>query len=129
MKFQPMLKRLRVWDERYKHWIVPFGWYTTSEPYEFSMYELICRLKHIALALEDKSLIVSQGTGLKDKNGDEIFEGDIISARGETYQVYWDEEVATWRALGDDWDDLYCIAREAEIIGNIFANPELLEKV
>ena len=114
LKFQCMPKRFRIWDNKNK------------ETYSGCSIDEAAKLFKL---IGKENAAIFQDTGLKDKNGDEIFEGDIISARGETYQVYWDEEVATWRALGDDWDDLYCIARQAEIIGNIFANPELLEKV
>lgn len=90
-----------------------------------------------------------QYTGLKDKNGKEIFEGDIISY-GEwehnslndtpehnfVYEVKWtmlrwclhneNYFVPMWQNMPLNNDG--CVARTMEIIGNIFENPELLTK-
>lgn len=61
-----------------------------------------------------------QYTGLKDKNGKEIYEGDIIE--------YFDEqiELVEW-SKSDFWSGLGTF-RISKVIGNIYENPELLEK-
>jgi len=72
-----------------------------------------------------------QFTGLKDKNGKEIYEGDIIKEYGELYKVYFDKAVVQFRLEGIskrrnhalDW--IYEQAGDYEIIGNVFENPEL----
>lgn len=67
---------------------------------------------------------VMQFTGLKDKNGKEIYEGDIVSFLGETWEVIYFETYAGFM-LGNG-NDLMNITTQEELIGNIYENPELL---
>ena len=75
---------------------------------------------------------VGQYTGLKDKNGKEIFEGDIvyIIPEDETGVIEWDNERVRYIVIYDniitDFDNWY--GKDLEVIGNIYDNPELLEK-
>ena len=72
-----------------------------------------------------------QFTGLKDKNGKEIYEGDIVKNFAENfYVIKWFSkgfEMGSTKAKGRYWcttnDDWNC----CEVIGNIYENPELLE--
>lgn len=84
---------------------------------------------------------VCQYTGLKDKNGKKIFEGDIIDISDCEYiphwinetkiKVQWDIERAGFDPFCEDAIDCreYVSADEVEVIGNIFENPELIEGV
>lgn len=77
---------------------------------------------------------VSQCTGLKDKNGNKIFEGDIVErlwlGEKHIYRIYYDNDIASF--IGADiysegFTTFDYDACEFEVIGNIYDNPELLE--
>ena len=77
-----------------------------------------------------------QSTGLIDKNGEEIFEGDVLlTYDGELAKVYWDDVLAGWfvdfiyeTAELSEVADLQSSRSICKIIGNIYENPELLEE-
>lgn len=75
-----------------------------------------------------------QSTGLFDKNGDDIFEGDVVEVFDSRYAVFYDNENASFRLKPRDkrWNTDYMsnYAHEAsfEIIGDIYQNQELLEE-
>ena len=69
-------------------------------------------------------------TGLKDKNGKEIYEGDIVSRYGEgQHEVYWHENTACWRTTGHTGMNRGGAAMSLEVIGNIYSDPELVKGV
>lgn len=77
---------------------------------------------------------VGQFTGLFDKNGKEIYEGDIIKGFDITIEVWYSEDKACFMAeMKEPQNDMvdilggYDTAR-MEIIGNIYDNPELIKE-
>jgi uncharacterized phage protein (TIGR01671 family) len=72
-----------------------------------------------------------QFTGLKDKNGKEIFEGDVVQAVSVRWQIAWSDASHQWYGKGlsghDDVPlDLIQHSEHFLVIGNIYENPELL---
>lgn len=80
-------------------------------------------------------LVIMQSTGLKDKNGKEIFEGDIVDYKGREAVIKWHGSYASFiyrfvdglQERVSEWEPLFLACYHFEVIGNIYENPELLE--
>ena len=80
----------------------------------------------------DENLVFMQSTGVKDKNGVEIYAGNIIKERGGlTPFIEFDEEDLSFKSVDRHCRKLYVpkgyLNKYAEVIGNIYENPELME--
>lgn len=99
--------------------------------------EILMGTNIVRISYEVDSETVGQYTGLKDKNGKRIFEGDIIGTRYDSlYPDHVTVEVVKWFRNGwaiqegDYMPDSLTedgILPYSEIIGNIHDNPELLK--
>ena len=75
---------------------------------------------------------IMQFTGLKDKNGKEIYEGDVLEINGIIGEVVFDNDEASFRFetnkdisyWNKDWTQRLL---RTEVLGNKFENPELLK--
>lgn len=100
------------------------------------------RNQEIELRPRDENIILMLSIGLKDKNGKEIFEGDIIRYNIDVVDIKRHPTLGFYTVLDgkegffgdgmsiDDFEeDAKEFSKTAEIIGNIYENPELLEVV
>ena len=108
--------KFRVWQE---HYDTPRMCYSDEDP----------RLTAFFSMQGTENLM--QFTGLKDKNNNEVYEGDLVrQVGGEVYEIVWCPLVFGWvymlnREFQYDFNDIPGI--ELEVIGNIYGTPELLK--
>lgn len=74
--------------------------------------------------LVDNDYVVMQFTGLLDKNGKEIYEGDILQIR-QNQQWFSGKEIYEV-SYKDGYFENFTGYKDSEIIGNIYESPELL---
>ena len=120
--------KFRAWDTAEKRWVVFPG----ADSVEIVGDKTYTTIRH-------DGVVIQQYTGLKDKNGKEIYEGDIVricypfKERTWIGPVVWDKY--QWTGEGfyfSHFDSPGALFSEGtdyiEAIGNIYENPELLEK-
>lgn len=95
-------------------------------------------MQGFGLPIESSETVIMQYTGLKDKNGNEIYEGDCfqikkVSKKGSETGIaiiVWDNSCSKYRlddTLEDGEYNLHYFAKNQEVIGNIHENPELIK--
>lgn len=127
-----MIPKFRAWHKELKHMCIVLRIYFDKEYvdlyHEKQMHLFGAMLSEIELM---------QWTGLQDRNGKDIYIGDIVKMAGEETNDYLLEVLPSTNKLGfyfswidgkrplkrqEDWD------YEFSLVGNLYANPELLNK-
>ena len=122
--------KFRAWDEKNKKMHTKFYW-NEFISLETGRYAKTGDPDYERETNDD--YILMQCTGLKDKNGKLIFEGDILRCDWDDTRypphnigpVYWDEENVCF-LLGEGGSPYYDAESFMEVIGNICENQELL---
>lgn len=122
-----MIPKFRAWDKKLKKMFE-----VSFIDFDTKLIGLNIDLEIIIFDFDDVNLM--QSTGLLDKNGKEIFVGDIIKCtRGCPHEVYLEKEYGGTYVGGMPAIYLkgiregYAWTGAEEILGNIYENPELLE--
>lgn len=110
--------KFRCWNKRGKCWITFGG---VNYWYEDGILDIV----------NSDNLIYEQFTGLLDRNGKEIYEGDIVEGNMGVFKVKWYDLVAQFMFAPNidmKWHPpfVYDQVNEMEVIGNIHENKELL---
>lgn len=117
--------KFRAWDKKLLHM-----YYDQDNEKEPNLWNIKDNIRGGKLI--NNNCILMQYTGLKDKNGKEIYEGDILTLSNWTSNQYRKGNPITIykvRIPGIFYEDCdeQIGKRDGEVIGNIYENPELLD--
>ena len=126
-----MILKFRAWhNELGRMMSIKNMWFQDSRIEELELNDAVMN-GHITAYPDEIELM--QSTGLKDKNGKEIFEGDILKSNKYTTSVFYERgaycvkfcrttnTTVTMNVIS------FIEKYKTKIIGNIYENPELLE--
>ncbi|HEL2035544.1 TPA: hypothetical protein U1405_000791 [Streptococcus suis] len=131
-----MIPKFRAWVEAEEtmHSVLSLDWSGIDD--NLTVFVPMGNTSSRAVSIDNAVLM--QSTGLFDKNGKEIFEGDVVVVYDEliefgpgVYEVVYSQDNLAWTFYDKENHDfcyiLTCTWDELEIIGNAHQNPELLE--
>ena len=113
--------KFRAWDKEENRWLTPDefqDWLTFARNLDSGSIQG----EPVRIEIDRNDVGLVQFTDLKDKNGKEIYEGDIIGEK----EVYFDKKTASFDLKGSNLR-LWASAGINEIQGNVYENPELIK--
>lgn len=124
--------KFRVWDKQEKKMSpvanISFG---DDGVAQTIMVESAPKAKHYHAIVHGENGILLQCTGLKDKAGKEIYEGDILRlvehmplSGIEIWEVFWNDGL--WSLRNNEYEYNAIDWEDSNVIGNIWEHPELL---
>ena len=128
-----MIPKFRAWhNELGRMMSISDMWFNVDSLGEIGLNDAVMN-DYITVSPDEIELM--QSTGLKDKNGKEIFEGDIVDYKGRKAVIKWHGSYASFiyrfvdelKERVSEWDPLFLAYYHFEVIGNIYENKELLE--
>ena len=127
--------KFRAWDKKLKNMLFMDGMSMNWE-YDHLTFRITGYTDEEEWSTNEEDLELMQYTGLKDKNGKEIYEGDLIKTHteGDTLLVIWNERSGNgWALKRQDGTIIQGLFPtndgapypEVEIVGNLYEHPEL----
>ena len=128
---------------RYRAWLPTLKWMCSVSAILFDeksidVYKIDDAERVTEMSVHQNEVVLMQSTGIKDKNGTEVFEGDVVVTNGWRRQVVTfgtqevEEDFGSVRIyrgfnlyLGGGYPN--AVMSTFEVIGNIYENPELME--
>ena len=109
--------KFRMWHEK------------QSEMIELGICPQCCKCSpHKPVNLEECNIM--QCTGLQDKNGKLIYEGDVVRFYDDTICIIkWDNESGMFCTLDTEGQAMIGVPEYYEVLGNIYENPELVKEI
>lgn len=141
------MRGFRAWHTKLNRYLKDDEFYVDSDGSVWALFETdddgILETRYTGRCtrkdFDNGYVIREDSTGLKDKNGKEIYEGDILGGIWESGFISWCEEckqfqyhcagIGCMACSGDvHWCEIVEDDGKLEVIGNIHENPELLEE-